>query len=106
MALDDELLPEQRWPHKSARGRVRPAPPPAFTEKPGFKVRMCVLHRASKAPLPEHTHLPHSLKSPGLDVFCKCAYVCAASCIKTLSAGAHTPYLELGHSPERLLCLS
>lgn len=37
-ALDDELLPEQRWPHKSARGRVRPAPPPSFTEKPDFKV--------------------------------------------------------------------
>lgn len=37
MALDDELLPEQRWPHKSARGRVRPTPPPPF-EKPDFKV--------------------------------------------------------------------
>eukprot|EP00967_Tisochrysis_lutea_P029459 scaffold34463_cov20-Tisochrysis_lutea.AAC.1 len=40
MALDEELLPEQRWPHKSARGRVRPTPPPAFTDKADLKVRM------------------------------------------------------------------
>lgn len=39
MALDDELLPEQRWPHKSARGRVRPAPVPAY-DKPDFKVNL------------------------------------------------------------------
>lgn len=37
MALDAELLPEQRWPYRMPRARVRPAPPPVF-DVPHLKV--------------------------------------------------------------------
>ena len=43
MQLDEELLPEMRWPNRMPRGRVRPQPPPPVIDAaPDFRVGGCV----------------------------------------------------------------
>lgn len=44
MKMDEELLPEGRWPYKSPRAKVRPTPPPAFDVDPDIKVHVTKSH--------------------------------------------------------------